>query len=57
VCVKQKENSLVATTYVRRIGVSDSANFTTTKRASRQLSASLWTLQALPALIFVMTGA
>ena len=55
--MKQKENSLVATTYVRRIGVSDSATFTTTKRASRQLSASLWTLQALPALIFVMTGA
>jgi hypothetical protein len=47
----------VATIYVRRIGVSDSANFTTVKRASRQLSASLWTLQALLALIFIMTGA
>jgi hypothetical protein len=47
----------VATTYVRHIGVSDSANFTMVKRASGQLSASLWTLQALLALIFVMTGA
>jgi len=47
----------VATTYVRRIGLSDSASFTEVKRASRKLSASLWTLQALLALLFVMTGA
>lgn len=47
----------MATTYVPRIRVSDSANFTTVKRASRQLSVSLWTLQVLLALIFVMTGA
>ena len=47
----------MATTYVFHIGVGDSAKFTRTKRASRQLSASLWTLQALLALIFVMTGA
>jgi hypothetical protein len=47
----------VATAYVRRIGLSDSASFTTVRRASRKLSASLWTLQALLALIFVMTGA
>ena len=46
----------MATTYVRRIGLSDSASFTTVRRASRKLSASLWTLQALLALIFVMTG-
>src|SRR5689334_18724764 len=55
-CETRKENSLVATTYVRRIRVSDSTNFTTVKRASRQLSASLWTLQVLLALIFVLTG-
>jgi uncharacterized membrane protein YphA (DoxX/SURF4 family) len=47
----------VATTYVRRIGLSDSASFTTVRRTSRKLSASLWTIQALLALIFVMTGA
>jgi uncharacterized membrane protein YphA (DoxX/SURF4 family) len=46
----------VATTYVRRIGLTDSASLTTVNRASRKLSASLWTLQALLALIFVMTG-
>ena len=47
----------MATTYVFHIGVSDSANFTTVKRTTRQLSVSLWTLQALLALLFVMTGA
>ncbi|HLZ30267.1 MAG TPA: DoxX family protein [Chloroflexota bacterium] len=47
----------MATTYVRQIGVSDSDNVTTVKRASRLLSASLWTLQGSLALIFVMTGA
>jgi uncharacterized membrane protein YphA (DoxX/SURF4 family) len=47
----------VATTYVRRIALSDTASVRTGKRASRKLSASLWTLQALLALIFVMTGA
>jgi uncharacterized membrane protein YphA (DoxX/SURF4 family) len=47
----------VATTYVCRIALSDSASFPTGKRASRKLSASVWTLQVLLALIFVMTGA
>ncbi|HLZ28087.1 MAG TPA: DoxX family protein [Chloroflexota bacterium] len=47
----------MATTYVRRIALSDSASLPIPKRASRKLSASVWTLQALLALIFVMTGA
>ncbi len=47
----------MATTYVRRIALGDSASIAIGKRASRKLSASVWTLQALLALIFVMTGA
>jgi hypothetical protein len=46
----------VATTYVPRVGVGASANFTTVNR-TRGLSASLWALQALLALTCVMTGA
>lgn len=46
----------MATTYVQPIGFSGSASFTTIKRASRKFSVSLWTIQALLALIFVMTG-
>ena len=47
----------MAVTSISGISVADSHTFTTGKRASRKLSASLWTLQALLALIFVMTGA
>lgn len=47
----------MATIYVRRIALSDSASVPSGKRASRKLSASVWTLQALLALTFVMTGA
>jgi hypothetical protein len=48
----------VATTYVqRRIPLGDSASVPTSRRASRKLSASVWTLQALLALTFVLTSA
>jgi hypothetical protein len=57
VSVKRKENPLVAATYVSRIVFDKSLSFTTDRRASRKLSASLWTLQALLASIFTMTGA
>jgi hypothetical protein len=46
----------VAVTYVSRIALGDSVTFTTDKRASRKLSASLWALQAGLALIFTMTA-
>jgi hypothetical protein len=55
--VKAKGEPAVATTYVDRIGVDDAASFTSARPASRKLSAALWALQALLALIFVMTGA
>jgi uncharacterized membrane protein YphA (DoxX/SURF4 family) len=42
--------------YVARVALRDSDSVTTVKRASRKLSASLWTVQALLAIVFLMTG-
>jgi uncharacterized membrane protein YphA (DoxX/SURF4 family) len=42
--------------YVARIALRDSDSVTTVKRASRKLCASLWTVQALLAIVFLMTG-
>ena len=46
----------MATTYVERVAFRDPASSTTVKRASRKLCVSLWTIQALVALVFLMTG-
>ncbi len=46
----------MATRYVERVAFRDPDSFTTVKRASRKLCVSLWTIQALVALVFLMTG-
>ncbi len=46
----------MATMYVEGIASSDSGSYTRVKQASRKLCVSLWTIQALVALVFLMTG-